>query len=824
MRLNVLSRYLICISIWFIGAMGLWAQDALEEDSYQDWETFATRAEMVVGDDSSSDRALEILREDLVGWRETFTEGKSVNAERIATVRAQIDALGPVPEEAQEDESESEDITARREQLAEALAVLVAPVARADEAYIRADGLIGEIDGELRSRTSNQLFSPGSSPLNPANWIAAYQSLEKSISALSSEVQNQGGRAWNLQTQLERLPFVVPLLAIGIISLLKSRGWVDWMVVKLRSNMRPGTGVFRLMASLLMILLPYLGIVALCEAAKQSGFLGYRTHTLIALLPGLALRLLFIRWLAELAFHKDASQAMLPLPTKYRREARMYAMVLAVIFVLRDLLSWLAQFDNYSTESIAVLQFPLLVFAGLQLFFLGRVRRTLRRAPKRDSEDGVEADEPRAFRLRIVRGGARAASFAGIVGPIVAALGYFDLGSLLVYSTIASLALITAVYIGQQAIHMLFHLLTGKKPDESQSLIPVLLSIFLAICAVPVLALLWGARRSDLTEIWSRFLEGFQVGDTTISPTDFLMVALVFLIGYLVTRLVQGTLRNSVLPRTKLDAGGKNAVLSGTGYLGIGLAAMIAVSAGGLDLSSLALVAGALSVGIGFGLQNIIQNFVSGIILLIERPISEGDWIEVGGVHGIVQDISVRSTRIQTFDRTDVIVPNGDFVSGTVTNYTRGNVLGRIIVPVGVAYGTDTRKVEKILLGIARAHPLVLMNPAPYIVFTGFGADSMDFEIRVVLVDVNKGLSVRTEINHQIAERFAEENIEIPFAQRDIWLRNPEALGAVQAPPEQELDHAQRELPGVNPIPRDKDIDVESDFADGDGGGDGGPR
>ncbi len=253
--------------------------------------------------------------------------------------------------------------------------------------------------------------------------------------------------------------------------------------------------------------------------------------------------------------------------------------------------------------------------------------------------------------------------------------------------------------------------------------------------------------------------DGVTLGGVRLSASVIITFTAVFALGFGLTRLIQTILRGTVLPRTRLDAGGKNAVLAGVGYLGFAVAGLAAVSAAGLNLSSLAIVAGALSVGIGFGLQNIVSNFVSGIILLVERPVKEGDWIEVGAFSGYVKGISVRSTEITTFDRASVIVPNSDLIAGTVLNRTHTGMSGRLQVPISTTYDADPRKVEAILIEIAEQHPLILEDPAPRVLFLALGADTMDFELRCWLRDVNFSLSARSDLNFEIMERFKADNI-----------------------------------------------------------------
>ncbi|PTN03579.1 small-conductance mechanosensitive channel [Rhodovulum imhoffii] len=779
--MTLLCRILVCLTLVLscLPAAPVLAQPVEEATipDYTTWEILATRAENLLAEGQASNATLETLRAALTEARTRFLSAQDINASRIATLQEQIDALGPVPDGG----TEAEDIAARRTELNKQLAELRAPVLQAELAYRRADGLIREADKIIRDRQADELMSLGPTPLNPVLWGEGLSTLIETGRGIWEELRTNIQDPAHRMNMREDLPVTLFFIVLAGVLVSRGRGWMERVTSRiLTRGKRRGRAVYGSLSSLGQIIVPVVGVLALTAAAKSTGIFGPQGTAVLNLLPLIGLVPFTARWLGGQVFPKTpVSKQVLIIPEDSIAKGRLYTTMTGVILSVGVVMDFLFKSYDYSESVRAVLSFPLIVSMALLLFLIGR----LVRQHDRGKGSGESVVDGWAYGARLTEFVGRLGMLAAVAGAVLAAIGYRDAAVFFVFPSVLTLGLFALLLVLQRFVDDLYEFLTGTAGEggAQRSLIPTLLGLGLAFLALPFLALIWGARIADLTELWSRFLSGFTIGGTRISPSDFLVFAVVFAIGYGLTRVVQGTLRNTVLPKTRIDRGGQSALISGVGYLGVILAVIVAITTAGIDLSSLAIVAGALSVGIGFGLQNIVSNFVSGIILLIERPVSQGDWIEVGGVMGTVKDISVRSTLIETFDRTNVIVPNSDLVSGHVTNWTHQSLMGRVIIPVGVAYGTDTRKVEKILMEIAQAQPLVVVDPAPSVLFISFGADALEFEIRVILSDVNYSLSVRSAINHEIARRFTEEGIEIPYAQRDIWLRNPDAVQTLVA-------------------------------------------
>jgi small-conductance mechanosensitive channel len=264
-----------------------------------------------------------------------------------------------------------------------------------------------------------------------------------------------------------------------------------------------------------------------------------------------------------------------------------------------------------------------------------------------------------------------------------------------------------------------------------------------------------------------------KIGDSTLTLASVLLFICVIALVFLCERLLRRYLIRRFLQHTHFQPSMQYAIGKIGGYLFIVLGFYVALKLVGIDLSSLAFVAGAIGVGLGFGMQNIISNFVSGLIILAERPISIGDRVELGEVAGLVAKINLRSTNIVTNDNITIIVPNSDFITNKVTNWSYGDPKVRIRVPVGVAYGTDLDLLKRLLLEVAGEHPKVLREPAPNVFFIAFGDSSLNFELGVWTAEMtSKPREFRSELNFAMERKLRANHIEIPFPQRDLHLRS----------------------------------------------------
>lgn len=375
----------------------------------------------------------------------------------------------------------------------------------------------------------------------------------------------------------------------------------------------------------------------------------------------------------------------------------------------------------------------------------------------------------------------------GIGLIMLSAIGYVGLSRFLATQIVVTGAVVATMYIGIlsgkaiSAPNQFGETRVGRHLQQRFDLKPValdqagiaaglLIYLFALSVGLPIILISWGFQPRDL-EIWlvNIFTE-INIGTIRISIFGILGGILLFSLGLIATHWLQKWLDGNVMARSQVDAGVRNSIKTGVGYLGTGIAGLIGISAAGIDLSSLALVAGALSLGIGFGLQNIVSNFVSGLILLAERPFKVGDWVSTGTTEGFVRRISVRATEIETFQRQSIIVPNSELINAPVGNWTHRNKLGRIEISVSVAYDSDARRVMELLMEIALAHPGLLRNPEPVVLFNGFGASSLDFELRGFIGDVLAGLPVRNELRVTILERFRSEGIQMPYPHREVYL------------------------------------------------------
>ncbi len=418
------------------------------------------------------------------------------------------------------------------------------------------------------------------------------------------------------------------------------------------------------------------------------------------------------------------------------------------------------------------------VFGGI-VFFL---RRELREK---------SAERSRWQRAFLFLRGAVALLGASLIANI---LGYVALAELMTDGTIAAALIGLVVLLGVRAVDVVLHASIHMDTlrtlrvirDHGEEIVEKATTL---VHLGGVFAWLTFATRSF--RLYDPFIDTlgailtaeWGLGSWQISLLDILAFFLALWLGLMFARIARLTLREDVLSRMTLPRGMRETISTTAYYIILLLAFFFAAGAAGFDLTKFTILAGALGVGIGFGLQNIVNNFISGLILLFERPIQIGDTIEIENLVGSVKQIGIRASVVRTFAGAEVIVPNGDLISGRVINWTLSDRLRRIEIYVGVAYGTDPQQVMDILLEQANSHEDTLQHPEPYVLFTGFGECSLDFKLRFWTNNYDRWFFVESEVKLAVNNAVVEAGIEIPFPQRDLHVRSvDEAAGEALAP------------------------------------------
>jgi potassium efflux system protein len=376
-------------------------------------------------------------------------------------------------------------------------------------------------------------------------------------------------------------------------------------------------------------------------------------------------------------------------------------------------------------------------------------------------------------------------SLTALIGLITALMGFATLSIRLIDAVLGTIIILLIV---RMAIHLVDggiteflrlnwirdRKLVRRLGISAGDRLKTLARVIILINAGLFLPIIWDVFNSVDEETSLLFSIEYTIGDFSISVYSVTTIILVLYLTGLLSWLLQAMADAYIMTPRRMDFGVKTAMkrLLHYGLFTIGF--LVAVSMAGLDLKSFAIIAGALGVGIGFGLQNIVNNFVSGLVLLFERPVKVGDTINIDQQWGTINKIGLRSTVVETLDRSEIIVPNSDLISQKVTNWTLSSNISRVILTVGVAYGSNLTRVLSILDTVGKEHPEVLTDPAPNAIFTGFGDSSIDFELRVWISDISKRLKVRSELGQAVDAHFREAGISIPFPQRDLHLRSIE--------------------------------------------------
>jgi len=696
---------------------------------------------------------------------------------RLADIRSQLEKLGKPPEK--DAAPEAPQIAAERARLGTLDSGIDGAIKTTNLLRERAAQLTAKVQELRASNFTRELLRRTQSPLLPAIW----REVGGEFAAAGRQIVVLSRDWWDVAKGrgTELIGVLAGVIAAFLIVLTLTRRLVRMRLDAPRPEppgffMRAATAGWIAPALALVLggplLLLYFGLDTLGLLYLQVGELA------AALLPAILI------WITVAALSRAILQPQRPqwrlLDISDRTAARLtrimgaMAAVYAVDLVLKELIRILFMPLTVSIAEafLASIAFALLLFRLVLTPF-----EPLNAAPGAP----VATLSPRWLKLPVLAV-AIAIAAASMLGYV--ALGRFIAGQVVLTGSVVVVVLLLHLAIravteqeepNQGAIGAALEQRLGLDATQKQQFnqaLALFLNVVLGLAAIPLILAPWGFSVADSLGWLRSAVFGFEIGQFRISLARILLAALMFLVILFATRLLQRWLATTVLNPARTDPGIANSVHTGAGYGGFALATLAALAYSGLDITNIAIVAGALSVGIGFGLQSIVNNFVSGLILLVERPIKVGDQIAFKEFEGHVRRISVRSTEIETFDRASLIVPNSELITSVVKNKTHRNALGRVLVTIGVSTDADPQATLSALETAARECPTILQYPAPYVSFDRIGQDALHFSLGVFVADLTKSLATRNDLTARVLLALRAAGVNLPNPQFDIRMRD----------------------------------------------------
>lgn len=759
-----------------------------------------------IEDENISDERLRSVLDDLLGdLDETEKDLRTLRTAREEPSR-QLSNIGPPPGE--DEPPESSQIVSLRKDLNERLSRLNGMVTTTELTITSINQLIDRVRSLNQTRSRAQLEARVDSPLSPRMWLTAAKALKPVPAHVSESLVNwwKNSRAADVWLLATALAAAVALIAFLLVPARRRATWLPGQAApSTRIDRQRQVAANSIVASILVAAAG--GIIWIASA--ESGLIALDSHLGRLLWIGASVLALSLT-ATRVALPPGQQESLLPVAANATDRLRWLFGISMVLFVADRILAAIIETAGGGIAASNA-QATVTTTAFAVLLWLITQRRNWRLEPDEepsgpsaavgatgsvtDNSDNpsatissasgaAEADRtaarPAMIRLRnVTRIGGRALA---LILLTLLVLGYIRMSEFIFHRVVLVGVFILFIW----CLRVLAKWAVARIPAANKSstarkdapqdeaplglLLELVLNLALAGISIPILLLIVGFDWLDVARSLNWLTQDIQLGAINLSFRNLVSAVLALLLISTLTRWLTNIVDRRFAQRLRIQQGLRDLMMTIVNYVGLAVAIIVALSIVGVELSQLALIAGALSVGIGFGLQNVVTNFVSGLIVLFQRPIERGDWIVVPSGEGIVRSIGAFTTELQTWDRASILVPNSELTSSAVQNWFYGDRMGRLKLNVGVSYDSDPEQVRSILMKVAQAHKLVLTYPTPSVIWTDFGDSALEFCLRAFVRRYDDAYGVTSDLRFAVFKAFKEAGISIPFPQRDLHI------------------------------------------------------